>query len=522
METVTQETNGKSAARAPATNLELDVGLIDSSPTQPRRNFDPVLLQELADDIKVHGVLQDVLARPSPKKKGRFELVFGERRVRASRLAGLQMIPAKVRNLTDAEVIEIQIVENAKRSDIHPLEEADAYEALHKKHGYSIEEIAAKVAKSTATIYARLKFCTLTEGARKAFLEGKLDAAKALLLARIPHEDLQKKALAEITKVDSYRKEAPSFREAQEIVRKNFMLRLVDAPFDRADAKLVEGTPACSACPKRTGNQRELFSDLETKDDLCTDTKCFKQKTDAAWAKKTEEAKAQGVKVLADSEAKKVFGHGGHINYQQPYVDLDAETWVNGKNKSNRSLLGKVDVPVILARDADGRPRELVDEKAFNSLRRKAEKTRAKEGKQSAAEVKAAKANEADRKREQREKDARVAKIVAIVSAAERRQPNDAFWRLLAVEVARINYFEVDRLLDRRAFIDEKSEDLEKTFREMLAKMTGAQARGVVVELLFQDTYESKSLDAFAAFYGAAKTKPAAKKAPKAKTKKKR
>ncbi len=506
MNTVTHEMNGKGAKLAPH-DSELDLALIDPSPTQPRRVFDEAALKELADDIKTHGVLQDVLVRPSPAKKGRFELVFGERRCRASKLADLKTIPAKVRNLTDAEVIEIQIVENAKRSDIHPLEEADAYGALHNKHGYSVEEIAAKVAKSTATIYARLKFCTLVDEARKAFFDGKLDAAKALLLARIPHEDLQKKALAEITKVDNWNKEAPSFREAQEIIRKKFMLRLVDAPFDRADAKLVAGAPACSACPKRTGNQRELFSDLETKDDLCTDTKCFKSKCDADWAKRTEAAKAKGVEVLDSKKAKGVFGYGGDVSYNSPFVDLNAKTYVGGKERTNRALLGKADVAITLARDPDGKPRELVDRKQFEKLTK--ETTSTKSSKPSAAEKRWVEQQDADRKARERAAKKREADIIAILTKAEKRQPNDAFWRLLALEIARAFDWDVVDVLERRELIGDDGagdQDLEKTLRTAVAKMSGRQARALAVELLINTGYRADdSIAAFRALYGVGK-----------------
>lgn len=509
MNTATHETNGKARTRTPEAGVE--IALIDPSPSQPRRTFDEAKLRELADDIKVHGVLQDVLLRPSPKKLGRYELVFGERRFRASKLAGLSTIPAKVRELTDAQVLEIQIVENAKRADIHPLEEADAYEALHKKHGYAVEEIAAKVAKSTASIYARLKLCALVPEARKAFVEGKIDAAKALLIARIPHEDLQRKALAEIARPVGFSDELPSLREAQKIVREKFMLRLANAAFDRTDAKLVAGTPACSACPKRTGNQRELFSDVEDKDDLCTDPKCFKAKSDADWARRTEEAKAKGLAVLPDKKAKETFDYRGEVSYSAPFIDLGGKTWVDGKERSNRSIVAKADLPITLARDADGRVHELVDQKAFERLKKGAAQGAAAKAKPTAAEKRWQEEQEAARKQREREAKKRAAELADIVAKAERRQPNDAFWRTLALEIARSFDWDIVDVLERRELIakepDGAGEDLEKAFRDAVAKMKGGQARGVVVELLMNTGFRADDARAaFRALYGAKKS----------------
>jgi len=311
--TISKTTNIKPSFRSVA------LSLIDPSPTQPRKTFNGI--DEMAADIKIHGILQPGLVRPHPKKEGRFELVFGERRFRGAKAAGLTEFPVFVRELADAEVLEIQIVENAKHSDIHPLEEADAYEALHRKHGYSIEDIAAKVGKSKATIYQRLKFTTLVPDVRKAFTDGKLTSLTALLLARIPHADLQKEALAAITK-GNFDRDLPSSREAARIIEDRFMMMLGDAPFDIKDATIVAGVPGCNTCPKRTGNQRELFADASSKD-LCTDPKCFKTKTDAAWTKKVEEQKKRSLPVLEGKKANEA------LSYASGYVDLDnAAMWV--------------------------------------------------------------------------------------------------------------------------------------------------------------------------------------------------
>lgn len=170
----------------------LPVTSIAPGGTNPRRHFDEGQLLELADSIRAHGVLQPVLVRA----KGRgYELVCGERRWRASTLAGRTEIPAIVRELKDEEVLEIQLVENLARADLHPLEEAQGYEQLHTRHGYSVETIAAKLGRSRKYVYDRIKLLALTEDAKKHFLAGRLTAGHAILLARLD-EKAQEEALA--------------------------------------------------------------------------------------------------------------------------------------------------------------------------------------------------------------------------------------------------------------------------------------------------------------------------------------
>src|SRR5690349_17174572 len=124
MNATTAATNGRPKPTPPLFDL-IAIDSIDESSTNPRKTFDKKELDELAEDIKIHGVLQPVLVRP---RGVRYELVFGTRRLRAARAAGLKIIPSTVRELDDATALELQIVENAKRADIHPLEEAEAYE----------------------------------------------------------------------------------------------------------------------------------------------------------------------------------------------------------------------------------------------------------------------------------------------------------------------------------------------------------------------------------------------------------
>lgn len=165
--------------------------------TNPRKNFDPAGMAELTDSVKRHGVLQPVLVRPWPERKaprgavvarsGGYELVAGERRWRAAKAAGLAEIPALVRDLSDAEVLEIQVVENLTRQDLHPLEEADGYRQL-RAAGYDVSRIAERVGRSVAYIYDRLRLANLNDEARTLFADGKITAGHAVVLARLTPE----------------------------------------------------------------------------------------------------------------------------------------------------------------------------------------------------------------------------------------------------------------------------------------------------------------------------------------------
>jgi ParB/RepB/Spo0J family partition protein len=161
---------------------------IKQSPTNPRKTFAPGAMADLTASVQQHGVLEPVIVRPFPgKAKGDiFELVAGERRWRAAAMAGLKEIPALVREMTDEEVLEIQVVENLQRQDLHPLEEAHGYHALTRASaGYDVARIAERVGRSTTYVYERLKLLCLIEDAQEVFRSGLITPAHANILARL-------------------------------------------------------------------------------------------------------------------------------------------------------------------------------------------------------------------------------------------------------------------------------------------------------------------------------------------------
>ncbi len=291
--------------------LEIPLDRIQESKGNPRRSFDEAKLRELAENIKVHGVLQPVLVRPLPEGlEGAFELVAGARRFRASKLAGKRTIPATVRELNDAECREIQLIENLQRADIHELDEALGYRALRDLNPelYTVETIATKIGKTPKYVYGRMKLVDLIPTVQTAFYEGRLTIAHALEIARLQPRD-QERALAEcfpghrsVKSILKDRKaEAVSVRELREWIEREIHLDLKNAPFDAADGNLLPAAGPCTACPKRTGNNPLLFPEIRNKS-LCTDPSCYKAKVQALVKLRVTPLVEQGQKPLQVSE----------------------------------------------------------------------------------------------------------------------------------------------------------------------------------------------------------------------------
>jgi len=160
---------------------EIDIERILPNSHQPRKHFDQELLNELATSIRAHGVVQPIIVRPL--EDGFFQLIAGERRWRASQLAGLSKIPAVVRASDEHAVLEIALVENLQREDLNPMEEAQAYERLISEFGLTQEDVARRVGKSRATIANMLRLLRLPPEVQDWLRENRLTTghAKALL-----------------------------------------------------------------------------------------------------------------------------------------------------------------------------------------------------------------------------------------------------------------------------------------------------------------------------------------------------
>jgi ParB family transcriptional regulator, chromosome partitioning protein len=158
---------------------EIAIDLIRRNPAQPRRSFDEAELRELAESLRTKGVLQAILVRPDPKEDGKYQIIAGERRWRAARMAGLTHVPAVVREVDELALLEIGIIENVQRADLNPVDEAEAYDALIRRFGRTQDSLAASVGKSRVHISNTLRLLQLPETARRHIREGRISAGHA-------------------------------------------------------------------------------------------------------------------------------------------------------------------------------------------------------------------------------------------------------------------------------------------------------------------------------------------------------
>jgi ParB/RepB/Spo0J family partition protein len=329
-------TGDAAAADAPASFTAVDTSWADpraivASTTNPRRTFDQAKLLTLASSLSQQGMLQPILVRPVPaarmpdtagmRPRPTLEIISGERRWRASQLpeAGpMKLIPVVVRELTDDQVLEAQLVENLQRDDLHPIEEAEGYQRLCDATGITKEQVGQKVGRSRTYVYNRLKLLTLTAESAQAFRDGKLDTSRAELLATIGDTKLQAKALKE------FLQEGRTLRNLERWVADNILLKLERAPFDLKAVDLVPGCDACTTCPKRTHADRDLFAAFDGPD-LCLDPPCYQGKADAHVAAIRVKAEAEGLQVI-DGKAARELRPATWSSDIKGYTRLDAST----------------------------------------------------------------------------------------------------------------------------------------------------------------------------------------------------
>lgn len=261
----------------------IPIAQLKESSTNPRKTFDEKGLLELAESIRSKGVLLPLLVRPI---NGHYEIVTGERRYRASKLAGRSSVPATVRELSDEECLEIQIIENLLRMDLHPFEEARGFRVLlDREQGvYTIEKLAAKTGKNASFIAKRLCLLDLIPSVADAFTAGQIGVEHALLIAKLAPE-VQEEALCHCfdgyyAADDKERSLVPVSR-LQAWIEHNIYLSLKSVPFSKDDETLVPEAGSCTNCPKRTGFNRLLFSEVREDSDSCTNAACFNRKLDA-------------------------------------------------------------------------------------------------------------------------------------------------------------------------------------------------------------------------------------------------
>ncbi|MDI6791467.1 MAG: ParB/RepB/Spo0J family partition protein [bacterium] len=190
---------------------EIPVADVTPNPYQPRREFNPDKLRELTASIREKGVIQPVVVRP---KEGKYELIAGERRLRAAQEIGLEKIPAVIRDVSDGEALEIALIENIQREELNPIDEAEAYRQLINEFTLTQEELGKKVGKDRSTITNFLRLLNLPLAIQDQVADGMLSMGHARALLPIPNEAAQMELSSKIIKQEL------SVRKTEELVRK--------------------------------------------------------------------------------------------------------------------------------------------------------------------------------------------------------------------------------------------------------------------------------------------------------------
>ena len=193
-------------------SVMLKISEIEPNRSQPRKDFDENSLSDLAQSISQHGLLQPLLVRPLPI--GGYQIVAGERRYRACRMAGLTEVPVTIRELSDTETMELALIENLQREDLSPIEEALGYKALIDEHGFSQEEVATSVGKSRPAIANSLRILKLPDSVLEYVKQDKISAGHARALLMLDNEE-DMLELAELI----YKKDL-SVRQAEKLAKK--------------------------------------------------------------------------------------------------------------------------------------------------------------------------------------------------------------------------------------------------------------------------------------------------------------
>lgn len=271
-----------------ASFLEIPLEHITPSPTNPRKIFAEEALAELTESIKQAGVQTPILLRPIIESNEvgwpRYEIVCGERRFRAAKLAGLMTIPAIVRDMEDGEAYQAQIIENLQREGLGPMEEAESYAKL-ANNGMSTVDIAAKVGKAAPYVHQRLQLLKLVDKGQQALSSEKLTLGHAIEIAKLTPAE-QKQALEYA--LASWRN--VKLNELKEYIQREFRLELSKAPFSIKAGNLHPDAGPCVDCSKRTGADKLLFSDVK-QGDSCLDAKCYSVKVETIVHVRVEELK---------------------------------------------------------------------------------------------------------------------------------------------------------------------------------------------------------------------------------------
>lgn len=256
----------------------LPIAKVFESPLNPRKHFNQKKMEELIESIRAKGILVPLLVRPN---NGRFEIAAGHRRYRGAIKAELKEVPLIVRDMNDADFLEVLIIENDQHEDLEPLEQARGYQTLMKEGKYDIPAIALKISKSESYVYQRIKLLELIPEAQEQLTNGKITAGHAILIARLQPDQQKELLKKESSLYEGWgERTVVSVRDLADHIESQIHLDLNSAPFKKNDSDLVPEAGPCTTCQKRTGFVPALFPEIKKKD-TCTDPSCFHKKVEA-------------------------------------------------------------------------------------------------------------------------------------------------------------------------------------------------------------------------------------------------
>ena len=381
-----------------AINIRVAYELVRPDPGQPRKTFSEQSLNELADSIREHGILQDLVLERMPAKyrlnepdlttdnwqvmmragdgwelrcadtevecrkfieelepdalEETYRIVCGERRWRAAGIVGLTMLPARAYvGLSQEQRFAMQFIENNQRENISALEEAAALaKQLEERQRldvtFSAEMLARELGMSRAGIYERLKLNRLQPKIREALVAGTISTSIAAEIAKLPTPAQQEKLLKRIEEASKYR--PMSVRDVQEEIADEYVKSLGDAPFGQDETYRTDGTDVlepCTTCPMRTGNMLAEFPELKSKPNVCTNPECFGMKCKAFWKRKAEDEAQKGKTVLTEKEFKAQKGK---------YISGERYEYAQNHTGKFEQLMGKYTPEPVLVATAEG------------------------------------------------------------------------------------------------------------------------------------------------------------------------
>ncbi len=311
-----------------------------------RQIIEDEALLEMAATMKVYGVLQPLLVRRLPAERvqdtfedettrhATHEIIAGERRFVAARIAGLRRVPVHIVEADNTTAAVLQLIENLHREDLNPLDEARGVQQLVDDFNMTREAVADALRKSRTHVVESLRLLKICPEAIAALKAGTLNRSVALLVAQRPTPALQVEFTRKV--LTGGPDGGPlSYRSAKDLAQRSYMTDLTQAPFALDNAQLLPQVGACTQCPKRTGANPELWDKAGA--DVCTDTACFADKKEAHYDALKAEAHAKGRKIITGREARELMPTEGAT--PNGYILLDKTK--KGETESMRQVLGQ-------------------------------------------------------------------------------------------------------------------------------------------------------------------------------------